>query len=182
MDQEGGGDFQKTPNFQWRNYKLIVDPVLIRGSHKIYRYDGVHFSTSVSKPNWILMYVCVDGERERIQLNYVEENRMVAFIFPAWIFKWSFSYTIVQVLTFWVVLCGWWWSFSLPPPPPKKKPPRGQLRVLLPTDHTDSVHKHTLPLCILALEMWCRILESWGGLVLFWGLKNWELPCNYREY
>ncbi|KAL8176524.1 UNVERIFIED_CONTAM: hypothetical protein K2H54_035948, partial [Gekko kuhli] len=48
MDQEGGGDFQKTPNFQWRNYKLIVDPVLKRAPHKIYRYDGVHFSPNDS--------------------------------------------------------------------------------------------------------------------------------------
>ncbi|XP_026579380.1 histone-lysine N-methyltransferase SETD1A-like isoform X2 [Pseudonaja textilis] len=48
MDQEGGGDFQKTPNFQWRNYKLIVDPMLKDGPHKIYRYDGVHFSTNDS--------------------------------------------------------------------------------------------------------------------------------------
>ncbi|CAI5791060.1 histone-lysine N-methyltransferase SETD1A [Podarcis lilfordi] len=48
MDQEGGGDFQKTPNFQWRNYKLIVDPVLKRAPHKVYRYDGVHFSTNDS--------------------------------------------------------------------------------------------------------------------------------------
>ncbi|ETE63605.1 Histone-lysine N-methyltransferase SETD1A, partial [Ophiophagus hannah] len=47
MDQEGGGDFQKAPNFQWRNYKLIVDPMLKDGPHKIYRYDGVHFSTNV---------------------------------------------------------------------------------------------------------------------------------------
>uniref|UniRef100_A0A670YN86 SET domain containing 1A, histone lysine methyltransferase n=1 Tax=Pseudonaja textilis TaxID=8673 RepID=A0A670YN86_PSETE len=48
MDQEGGGDFQKAPNFQWRNYKLIVDPMLKDGPHKIYRYDGVHFSTNDS--------------------------------------------------------------------------------------------------------------------------------------
>lgn len=52
MDQEGGGDGQKAPSFQWRNYKLIVDPALDpalrRPSQKVYRYDGVHFSVSVS--------------------------------------------------------------------------------------------------------------------------------------
>uniref|UniRef100_A0A8C5KQD4 RRM domain-containing protein n=2 Tax=Jaculus jaculus TaxID=51337 RepID=A0A8C5KQD4_JACJA len=53
MDQEGGGDGQKAPSFQWRNYKLIVDPALDpalrRPSQKVYRYDGVHFSVSDSK-------------------------------------------------------------------------------------------------------------------------------------
>nr|KAF6355976.1 SET domain containing 1A, histone lysine methyltransferase [Myotis myotis] len=53
MDQEGGGDGQKTPSFQWRNYKLIVDPALDpalrRPSQKVYRYDGVHFSVNDSK-------------------------------------------------------------------------------------------------------------------------------------
>lgn len=52
MDQEGGGDGQKAASFQWRNYKLIVDPALDpalrRPSQKVYRYDGVHFSVSVS--------------------------------------------------------------------------------------------------------------------------------------
>ena len=52
MDQEGGGDGQKAPSFQWRNYKLIVDPALDpalrRPSQKVYRYDGVHFSVNVS--------------------------------------------------------------------------------------------------------------------------------------
>lgn len=54
MDQEGGGDGQKAPSFQWRNYKLIVDPALDpalrRPSQKVYRYDGVHFSVNVSAP------------------------------------------------------------------------------------------------------------------------------------
>lgn len=53
MDQEGGGDGQKAPSFQWRNYKLIVDPALDpalrRPSQKVYRYDGVHFSVNDSK-------------------------------------------------------------------------------------------------------------------------------------
>lgn len=58
MDQEGGGDGQKAPSFQWRNYKLIVDPALDpalrRPSQKVYRYDGVHFSVSVSVPHGFL--------------------------------------------------------------------------------------------------------------------------------
>ncbi|XP_064210156.1 histone-lysine N-methyltransferase SETD1B-A-like isoform X2 [Anguilla rostrata] len=28
----------------WRSYKLIIDPALKRGSHKVYRYDGHNFS------------------------------------------------------------------------------------------------------------------------------------------
>ncbi|XP_028671387.2 histone-lysine N-methyltransferase SETD1A isoform X1 [Erpetoichthys calabaricus] len=48
MNQESGGDAQKTPNFQWRSYKLLVDPALRRVSQKVYRYDGVHFSVPVS--------------------------------------------------------------------------------------------------------------------------------------
>lgn len=44
MEQDGGGDFQKTPNFQWKSYKLVADPSLRRATQKIYRYDGVYFS------------------------------------------------------------------------------------------------------------------------------------------
>lgn len=62
MDQEGGGDGQKAPSFQWRNYKLIVDPALDpalrRPSQKVYRYDGVHFSVSVSALD--LFVTCLD--------------------------------------------------------------------------------------------------------------------------
>ncbi|KAI4897908.1 hypothetical protein NFI96_023111 [Prochilodus magdalenae] len=29
----------------WRSYKLIIDPALRKGSHKLYRYDGQHFSS-----------------------------------------------------------------------------------------------------------------------------------------
>ncbi|MEE6503998.1 hypothetical protein FKM82_005039 [Ascaphus truei] len=28
----------------WRSYKLIIDPALKKGQHKLYRYDGLHFS------------------------------------------------------------------------------------------------------------------------------------------
>uniref|UniRef100_A0A8C3G034 Histone-lysine N-methyltransferase SETD1A n=1 Tax=Chrysemys picta bellii TaxID=8478 RepID=A0A8C3G034_CHRPI len=44
MDQESGGDILKAPNFQWRSYKLVIDPALRRAPQKVYRYDGVHFS------------------------------------------------------------------------------------------------------------------------------------------
>lgn len=33
----------------WRSYKLIVDPALKKGSHKLYRYDGQTFSMPVSQ-------------------------------------------------------------------------------------------------------------------------------------
>lgn len=32
----------------WRSYKLIIDPALKKGSHKLYRYDGHTFSMPVS--------------------------------------------------------------------------------------------------------------------------------------
>lgn len=35
-------------NHHWRSYKLIIDPALKKGQHKLYRYDGQHFSMSVS--------------------------------------------------------------------------------------------------------------------------------------
>ncbi|CAH2295841.1 histone-lysine N-methyltransferase SETD1B [Pelobates cultripes] len=31
-------------NHHWRSYKLIIDPALKKGQHKLYRYDGLHFS------------------------------------------------------------------------------------------------------------------------------------------
>ncbi|XP_056099584.1 histone-lysine N-methyltransferase SETD1B-A isoform X3 [Rhinichthys klamathensis goyatoka] len=31
-------------NHHWRSYKLIIDPALKKGSHKLYRYDGLQFS------------------------------------------------------------------------------------------------------------------------------------------
>lgn len=34
----------------WRSYKLIIDPALKKGSHKLYRYDGQTFSMPVSVP------------------------------------------------------------------------------------------------------------------------------------
>lgn len=34
----------------WRSYKLIIDPALKKGSHKLYRYDGQTFSMPVSAP------------------------------------------------------------------------------------------------------------------------------------
>lgn len=32
----------------WSSYKLLVDPLLDGGKEKLYRYDGLHFSTPVS--------------------------------------------------------------------------------------------------------------------------------------
>ncbi|XP_053328759.1 histone-lysine N-methyltransferase SETD1B [Spea bombifrons] len=31
-------------NHHWRSYKLIIDPALKKGQHKLYRYDGLHFN------------------------------------------------------------------------------------------------------------------------------------------
>ncbi|KAK2098132.1 Histone-lysine N-methyltransferase setd1b [Saguinus oedipus] len=35
-------------NYQWRSYKLMIDPALKKGHHKLYRYDGQHFSLAMS--------------------------------------------------------------------------------------------------------------------------------------
>lgn len=32
----------------WRSFKLIIDPALKKGSHKLYRYDGTTFNMPVS--------------------------------------------------------------------------------------------------------------------------------------
>lgn len=36
-------------NHHWRSYKLMIDPALKKGHHKLYRYDGQHFSLAVSR-------------------------------------------------------------------------------------------------------------------------------------
>ncbi|XP_041095954.1 histone-lysine N-methyltransferase SETD1B-A isoform X2 [Polyodon spathula] len=38
-----GGSGEKRSH-HWRSYKLIIDPALKKGPHKLYRYDGVQFS------------------------------------------------------------------------------------------------------------------------------------------
>ncbi|KAK3521499.1 hypothetical protein QTP70_007424 [Hemibagrus guttatus] len=35
---------EKRREHHWRSYKLIIDPALRKGSHKLYRYDGQHFN------------------------------------------------------------------------------------------------------------------------------------------
>ncbi|OWK15075.1 hypothetical protein Celaphus_00000349 [Cervus elaphus hippelaphus] len=35
-------------NHHWRSYKLMIDPALKKGHHKLYRYDGQHFSFAMS--------------------------------------------------------------------------------------------------------------------------------------
>ncbi|XP_053371624.1 histone-lysine N-methyltransferase SETD1B-A isoform X3 [Clarias gariepinus] len=35
---------EKRREHHWRSYKLIIDPALKKGSHKLYRYDGQHFN------------------------------------------------------------------------------------------------------------------------------------------
>ncbi|XP_070587582.1 histone-lysine N-methyltransferase SETD1B-like, partial [Erythrolamprus reginae] len=47
-------------NHHWKSYKLIIDPALKKGQHKLYRYDGQHFSI----PNPSLAPVeCVEDPR-----------------------------------------------------------------------------------------------------------------------
>ncbi|XP_053703845.1 histone-lysine N-methyltransferase SETD1B-A isoform X1 [Synchiropus splendidus] len=45
MDTHPGCGSADKRNHHWRSYKLIIDPALKKGSHKVYRYDGHTFST-----------------------------------------------------------------------------------------------------------------------------------------
>ncbi|XP_068101087.1 histone-lysine N-methyltransferase SETD1B [Hyperolius riggenbachi] len=42
---QAGASGQKKSH-PWKSYKLIIDPALKKGQHKLYRYDGLHFSMS----------------------------------------------------------------------------------------------------------------------------------------
>ncbi|MFT7798025.1 histone-lysine N-methyltransferase SETD1B-like [Arapaima gigas] len=44
MDPDSGLEAQRAVSVPWKSYKLIQDPAIRRVSHKVYRYDGVHFS------------------------------------------------------------------------------------------------------------------------------------------
>lgn len=46
MDSHPGAAEKRSHH--WRSYKLIIDPALKKGSHKLYRYDGQTFSMPVS--------------------------------------------------------------------------------------------------------------------------------------
>lgn len=45
-----GGSSAEKKSHHWRSYKLIIDPALKKGQHKLYRYHGQHFSLPVSIP------------------------------------------------------------------------------------------------------------------------------------
>ncbi|XP_078523664.1 histone-lysine N-methyltransferase SETD1B isoform X1 [Lissotriton helveticus] len=40
----GGGGSAEKKGHHWKSYKLIIDPALRKGQHKLYRYDGQHFN------------------------------------------------------------------------------------------------------------------------------------------
>ncbi|XP_044189173.1 histone-lysine N-methyltransferase SETD1B-A isoform X2 [Thunnus albacares] len=44
MDSHPGCGSAEKRSHHWRSYKLIIDPALRKGSHKLYRYDGQTFS------------------------------------------------------------------------------------------------------------------------------------------
>ncbi|KAM7369030.1 hypothetical protein PAMP_013329 [Pampus punctatissimus] len=44
MDSHPGCGSAEKRSHHWRSYKLIIDPALKKGSHKLYRYDGQTFS------------------------------------------------------------------------------------------------------------------------------------------
>ncbi|KAM4697671.1 histone-lysine N-methyltransferase SETD1A [Rhinophrynus dorsalis] len=46
---ETDGESHRAAGFQWRSYKLLLDPALRRDAQKIYRYDGVHFNITDGK-------------------------------------------------------------------------------------------------------------------------------------
>ncbi|KAG8545782.1 hypothetical protein GDO81_020331, partial [Engystomops pustulosus] len=41
---EPEGESHRAAGFQWRSYKLLLDPALRKATQKVYRYDGVHFN------------------------------------------------------------------------------------------------------------------------------------------
>ncbi|KAI4872403.1 hypothetical protein NFI96_026934 [Prochilodus magdalenae] len=59
-DSVESGEEERGPN--WSTYKLIVDPVLKGGTEKLYRYDGQHFSSPVSRSSVIVVDDDVDDD------------------------------------------------------------------------------------------------------------------------
>ncbi|KAL7986665.1 hypothetical protein Chor_012948 [Crotalus horridus] len=60
MESGPAGPSAEKKNHHWKSYKLIIDPALKKGQHKLYRYDGQHFSI----PNPSLAPVeCVEDPR-----------------------------------------------------------------------------------------------------------------------
>ncbi|XP_073685731.1 histone-lysine N-methyltransferase SETD1B-A isoform X2 [Garra rufa] len=56
----------------WRSYKLIIDPALKKGSHKLYRYDGQHFS--VPNPGMSPVDIVRDPRIGRMWTKYKETD------------------------------------------------------------------------------------------------------------
>ncbi|XP_076876007.1 histone-lysine N-methyltransferase SETD1B-A isoform X2 [Brachyhypopomus gauderio] len=56
----------------WRSYKLIIDPALKRGPHKLYRYDGQHFS--MPNPGMAPVDVVRDPRISRLWKKYKETD------------------------------------------------------------------------------------------------------------
>ncbi|KAG8146051.1 hypothetical protein E2320_012463 [Naja naja] len=60
MESGPAGPSAEKKNHHWKSYKLIIDPALKKGQHKLYRYDGQNFSI----PNPSLAPVeCVEDPR-----------------------------------------------------------------------------------------------------------------------
>ncbi|XP_016415838.1 histone-lysine N-methyltransferase SETD1B-A-like [Sinocyclocheilus rhinocerous] len=56
----------------WRSYKLIIDPALKKGSHKLYRYDGQNFS--VPNPGMPPVDIVRDPRISRLWTKYKETD------------------------------------------------------------------------------------------------------------
>ncbi|XP_016302685.1 histone-lysine N-methyltransferase SETD1B-A-like isoform X5 [Sinocyclocheilus anshuiensis] len=56
----------------WRSYKLIIDPALKKGSHKVYRYDGQNFS--VPNPGMPPVDIVRDPRIGRLWTKYKETD------------------------------------------------------------------------------------------------------------
>ncbi|XP_050977105.1 histone-lysine N-methyltransferase SETD1B-A isoform X3 [Labeo rohita] len=56
----------------WRSYKLIIDPALKKGSHKLYRYDGQHFN--VPNPGMPPVDIVRDPRIGRMWTKYKETD------------------------------------------------------------------------------------------------------------
>ncbi|MGH0147917.1 UNVERIFIED_CONTAM: hypothetical protein FKN15_011210 [Acipenser sinensis] len=55
-----GGSGEKRSH-HWRSYKLVIDPALKKGPHKLYRYDGMQFSMPVSENRMRYFELLVSG-------------------------------------------------------------------------------------------------------------------------
>lgn len=58
------GSSGEKKSHHWKSYKLIIDPALKKGQHKLYRYDGLQFSMPVGVLLQAVIHWCLHVMRE----------------------------------------------------------------------------------------------------------------------